>query len=167
VTSAAQVVFCERWHSTRHEPVGELSEAQARRRDSAGEPYLVVLGDKNRPDSLVEVNWSQEYLGTWFFDDKLRRYVSYAFRRISGTTLFLEQIMMWEYPDDAEDDLYTASKVTTFAYQEDGIAHEIIADSAADTEETISRSDVPLDINWEPVPEFGDWTRVSRWDRQS
>jgi hypothetical protein len=61
----------------------------------------------------------------------------------------------------------SATKVTTFSYGRDGVAHEVIVDSVANTEETISRSDVPLDINWEPVPEFGGWASVSRWDRSS
>lgn len=149
----------------RHEPIDVISKAAAKKRDVAGKPYLAVLGEATRPDALVEVNWSQEYLGIWFLDEKLRRNASYAFRKIDDVRLFLEQITLYEYPERAEDDLYTAEKVTIFAYEEDGVAHEIISDAKAGTEETISRSNVPLNINWEPVPEFGDWESISRWDR--
>ena len=47
------------------------------------------------------------------------------------------------------------------------MVHEAIDDAVAEVEEVISRSDVPVDINWEQVPEFGDWSRVARWDRES
>lgn len=128
---------------------------------------MVVLGNPEQPGSLIEVNWSLDYLGTWFLDDKLRRNLKYSFARVDPKTLFLEQIMLWEYPEDAVRDLYTATKVTTLSYRQDGIVHEAIDDSIAETVEVISRSDVPLDINWEQVPKFGDWSGIARWDRES
>jgi hypothetical protein len=127
---------------------------------------MVVLGDRERPDALIEVNWSLDYLGTWFLDDKLRRNLNYSFARVDPKTLFLEQITLWEYPEDAVRDLDTATLVTTLSYNQDGVVHESIDDSVAGTEEVISRSDVPLDINWEQVPEFGDWSRVARRNRE-
>jgi hypothetical protein len=167
VSAASAAVFCERWHDGEHRPSGVISEPAARRRNARGQPYLVVLGAQERPDALVEVNWSLDYLGTWFLDDKLRRHLKYSFARVSPETLFLQQIMLWEYPEDAVRDLYTATKVTTLSYRQDGIAYEAIDDSVAETEEVISRSDVALDINWEQVPDFGDWSSVARWDRES
>jgi hypothetical protein len=163
----ATAVFCERWQSREHRPSGVISESAARRRDGRGQPYLVVLGDRARPDALIEVNWSLDFLGTWFLDEKLRRNLKYSFARVNPETLFLEQIMLWEYREDAVRDLSTATKVTTLSYNQDGIVHEAIDDLVAGTEEVISRSDVPLDINWEQVPEFGDWSKVARWNRES
>ena len=128
---------------------------------------MVVLGDPGRPDALIEVNWSLDFLGTWFLDDKLRRNLSYSFARFDPNTLFLEQIIRWDYPEGAIGDLYTATRVTTLTYSQDGVAHEAIDDSVAGTVEVISRSGVPLDINWEQVPEFGDWSRVARWNREN
>ena len=127
---------------------------------------MVVLGDQERPDALIEVNWSMDFLGTWFLDDKLRRNLHYSFTRVDAKTLFLEQITLWEYPKDAVRDLNTATKVTTLTYNQDGVLHEAIDDSVTGTESVISRSDVPLDINWEQVPTFGDWARVARWNRE-
>lgn len=144
-----------------------MSESAARRRDAGGLPYLVVLGNQERPNALIDVNWSLDFLRTWFLDDKLRRNLSYSFVRVDAKTLFLEQITLWEYPEDAVRDLDTAARVTTLTYNEDGVVHEAIDDSLTETEEVISRSAVPLDINWEQVPTFGDWSRVSRRDRES
>ena len=128
---------------------------------------MVVLGDRERPHALIEVNWSLDFVGTWFLDDKLRRNLKYAFARVDAKTLFLEQIILWEYPEDAVRDLDTATRVTTLTYNQEGVVHEAIDDSVAGTVEVISRSDVALDINWEQVPNFGDWSRVARWNRES
>jgi hypothetical protein len=165
VTPAA--VFCERWHDGEHRPSGVISESAARRRNTRGQPYLVVLGDQRRPDALIEVNWSLDFLGTWFLDDKRRCNLHYSFTRVDPKTLFLEQIMLWKYPEDAIRDLDTATTVTTLTYRQDGVVNEAIDNSVTGTVEVISRSDVALDINWEQVPEFGDWSRVARWDRES
>jgi hypothetical protein len=50
--------------------------------------------------------------------------------------------------EDAVRDLDTATKVITLSYSQDGVVHEAIDDWVAGTEEVISRSGVPLDINW-------------------
>jgi hypothetical protein len=71
-------VFCQRWHDGEHRPSGVIGESAARRRDGRGQPYIIVLGDQGRPDALIEVNWSLDFLGTWFLDDKLRRYLKYS-----------------------------------------------------------------------------------------
>ena len=125
-----------------------------------------MFGDQERPDALIEGNWSLDYLGTWFLDNKLRRNLKYSFTRVDAKTLFLQQIILWEYPEDAVRDLHTAARVTTLAYNQDGVVHEAIDDSVTGTEEIISRSDVPLHINWEQVPKFGDWSGVARWNRE-
>jgi hypothetical protein len=165
VTAASSAKFCDRWNDLLHEPVRLIKEAEARRRDAAGEPYVVILGANDKPESLVEVNWSNAYIGTWFMDDEMRRHVKYSFTKLDDSTLFLDEIRVWEYPEGAKGGLSSATKLTSFSYDQDGIAHETIDGSAAGTVETISRPDVPLDINWEPVPEFGDWESISRWDR--
>jgi hypothetical protein len=72
-------VLRERWHGGEHRPSGVMSESAVRRRDRGGQPYMVVLGDQERPDALIEVNWSLDYLGTWLLDDKLRRNLKYSF----------------------------------------------------------------------------------------
>jgi hypothetical protein len=165
VTINPAAVYCERWQDREHRPSDVITEVEARGRDSRGEPYLVVLGDPEQPDALVEVNWSADFLTTWFLDDKLRRNLKYSFARVDAKNMFLEQIILWEYPEDAVRDLDTAIKVTTLSYDQNGVVYETIDDTVAGTEEVISRSDVPLDINWEQVPDFGDWSGVARWNR--
>jgi hypothetical protein len=166
VTINPVAVYCERWQDREHRPSDVITEVEARGRDSRGEPYLVVLGDPEQPDALVEVNWSADFLTTWFLDDNLRRNLKYSFARVDAKNMFLEQIILWEYPEDAVRDLDTAIKVTTLSYNQNGVVYETIDDTVAGTEEVISRSDVPLDINWEQVPDFGDWSGVARWNRE-
>jgi hypothetical protein len=79
---------CERWHDGEHRPGGVISESVARHRDERGQQYMVVLGEQEQPDALIEVNWSLDFLGTWFLDDKLRRNLNYLFLRVDPETLF-------------------------------------------------------------------------------
>jgi hypothetical protein len=92
VIDASVTSFCDRWNGIRHEPIGPIDEREARRRDGAGRPYVVVLGDKGKPESLVEVNWSNDYIAAWFMDENLRRTLKYSFRKVDKKTLFLSQI---------------------------------------------------------------------------
>jgi len=125
-----------------------------------------VLGNPKRPDALIDVNWSLDYLGTWFLDDKLRRNLRYAFARVDPKTLFLEQIILWEYPEDAVRDLSTATRITTLTYNQDGIVHEAIddavaegrAEEAADEALALARE---LDSLERVQPRVDSWLRVA------
>ena len=41
-----------------------------------------------------------------------------------------------------------------------------VRDEQADEIRNIKYRDVKLDINWEPVPVFGDWEAIARYDRE-
>jgi hypothetical protein len=112
--------------------------------------------------ALSGMSVSSEY---GFSTSNFRWNLGYLFHTLNSTTLFLNQVTKREYSDDAVRDLITATMVTTPSYSEDGVVHERVDDGVTQ-EAIISRSDVPLDINGEQVPEFGDWAHVSRWDRQ-
>jgi hypothetical protein len=132
-------VFCERWHDGEHRPGGVISESVARHRDERGQQYMVVLGEQEQPDALIEVNWSLDFLGTWFLDDKLRRNLNYLFLRVDPKLFSRTDHALWEFPDDTVRDLDTATKVTTLSYNRDGVVHEAIDDSVAGTVEVIAR----------------------------
>lgn len=161
------VTYCKRWNGLRHQPIDVISVSAARGRDSRGAEYTAVLSDHARTHTLIAVNWSLDYLATWFLDEEQRQYLKYGFRRVDPEILFLEQITYWEYPGDATRDFSSATKITSLFYQRDGIVKERVADTSAGTETTTMRSDVPVDINWEKVPAFGDWSRVAVWDRSA
>lgn len=112
-----------------------ISESVAQQLDDQEQRYLVLLGGEERPDALVTVAW------------------------------FLYVITRWEYPEDAAHDVGTATKITRFSFEKDGTVRESIGDMATGTVKRTSRSGVPLETHWEPVPEFGDWSSIARRDR--
>ena len=160
------VAYCERWNSFDRRPGRVISESKARKLDSQGNPYMVALGVGDKVRTLVSVHWSLSSLGVWFLDEAGRRNLKYSFSRVDPKKLFMDEVTGWEYPDAVEGELSSASKVTIVRHQQDGLVQETVSDSNAQVDDTItSYSDVPLDFNWESVPEFGNWTRVSRNNR--
>ena len=164
--SLGKLSYSKRWNGNQHAPIDPISEDAARKLDSRGKPYVVTVHGDNAPEKLISINWSLDHCAVWFLDEHHRRYLEYGFRKVKPETLFLSAVCVWEYPPGATRDYSSATRITKVTYQQDQIAHERVTDTEAGTVDTISRSDVPLDINWEPVPVFGDWTRLSRYNRE-
>ncbi len=159
-----QVSYCRRWNFKRNRPIDPYTVDEARQRDQAGELYSVVLGDPSAPDRIIEVV-RPNHIGVWFFDPHQRQSLNYIFRRADDTTMFLHNISRWAYPNEQAHGLNESSIIEAIEYEPGGIAHHEIRDKAADEIRRTSYRDVKLDINWEPIPAFGDWTSIARYDR--
>ena len=160
------ITYCERWNDLLHAPINIIGADEAKRRHEAGELYSVVLGDLKVPDAFIEVNWTHNYLGVWFLDEKCRRVLKYGFRRVSETQLFMNDIVRWDYPPEARGRFNDALLIESIHYEQDGTVRQTTKDKTVReiVEKTIK--DVPLDINWEKVPQFGQWDSVARYDRE-
>lgn len=161
-----RVTYCERWNGTLHKPIGVMSMDEARQRNDAGELYSVALGDPTHPDAFIEINWTLNYLGVWFFDEKCRRVLKYVFERVNDDQMFMTELGTWEYPPEAGSGLNEASFIETVLYSQDGTVRHREKDKRASEVRTKDIRDVPVDINWETVPEFGQWDSVARHDRE-
>ena len=159
-----QATYARRWNFSRHRPIDELTSDEAQARDAAGEVYAVALGDPCRPSAVLEVNWALKYLGVWFFDSRARQATRYTFTRI-GDTLFLDEIAGWTYPNDNAETLADAVRIDWIAYRPDGIVKYVRIDNVAHERVTSDRSGVDVRTHSEPVPRFGDWESVARYDR--
>ena len=143
-----------------------MTPKEAQRRDREKQPYTVIVGDAGHPDCYVEVAWDNDYLGVWFLDEDGRRWLQYAFARIDDTKLFLDEISMWKYPDGGARALDEAVLMEEWTYTPEGIARHRVTDYRKNVVTQDEYSDVPLDINWEPVPPFGEYEGVSRAERE-
>lgn len=161
-----QVSYCRRWNFKRNRPIDPLTEEEARQRDEAGELYSVVVGDPAAPDRIIEVV-RPNHIGVWFFDPQQRQSLNYTFRRAGDGRMFLRNIIRWAYPNDEARMLNQCSLIEEIQYEEGGIAHHEVRDKEADEIKRTSYRDVSLDINWEPVPAFGDWDSIIRYDRSA
>lgn len=162
------IAYCLNWNSRDRRPGRPISESKARKLDAQGSPYMIALGEDDRVSSLISVHWTLDFLSVWFLDEAMLRYLEYSFRRIDPERMFMTEVTLWNYPESEEmgEDLISASTVTNLHYRQDGVVSETVHDHNAKMVSTVDRSDVPVDINWEPVPKFGEWARVSRYSRE-
>lgn len=159
-----RVSYCRRWNFKRVRPIDPLTVEEARTRDEAGELYTVVIGDPAAPDRVIEVV-RPDHVGTWFFDRQQRRSLNYQFRRVDEKMMFLHRITRWAYPNDQARMLNESNLIETIDYEPEGIAHHTVRDEVAGEEKRTSYREVVLDINAEPVPSFGGWQSIARYDR--
>lgn len=159
-----QVTYCELWSSKRRKPTGEMSADQARQRGTKGESYCVVLGDPGTPKTVIEVVPENNYYNVNFLDGEGRTSAAYGFEKIDDSRLFLTEMTLWTYPEGARSKSQ-ASRVESFEFRPDGYAAQTVDDSSSDQIEKTEKIKVPVDANWEPVPEFGHWDSIARYDR--
>lgn len=161
-----QVTYCELWSDQLRSPTDEMSEEQARTRDAKGEPYCVVLGDPAAPQAVLEVAWKNSYIGVSFIDEEGRTHTSYDFRKQDDGRLFMTEVTVWTYPEGAQFE-FEASVIENVYFRPDGYARRTLDDRSSDQIKATEYADVPMDTNWEPVPEFGHWESIARYDRDT
>jgi hypothetical protein len=160
-----EAIYCRRWNDILKKPLDPITAEEARRLDADHDYYTVILYEDSTPRRYVEVNWGEAYLGVYFLDEQLREQLTYAFRRIDDERMFLDEVLRWEYPDDQAMAMSGATLTDSVRYSQDGTVQREVRDDVAQEVRRQKFADVPLDVNWEPVPQFGDWERVSRRDR--
>jgi hypothetical protein len=157
-----------RWNYRRSRPGNPLSEDEARTKDAAGEEYTAVLPPRPTTISPVLVTPVRKagVVVVTFIDDFGRRSVEYVFSHKDEARLFLSSVHLWTYPSD-EPGLRLSDAVVheDIRYREDGYVQHTITDKAAGHRETREYSDVPVHTNWEPVPTFGHYRSIARFER--
>lgn len=91
-------VYCEGWEDALVNP---LTPDQAEARDSAGEPYSVVLLAGDRPHSVLDISWAEGYVAVTRLDPAGRLVATHELRRAPQGDLFLRKSASWHGPDDA------------------------------------------------------------------
>jgi hypothetical protein len=158
-----QVTYCRRWNFLRNRPIDPLTEQQARERDQKGELYTAVLGDPAGPEVIVEVE--RPAVRVDFFDRFQRQSNLYDFRLHDDGTMFLYHITNWTYPDEEFRRIDQSSMIKSANFDPPDLAHMEIRDYEAGESKETSYREVDLSGHWEPVPEFGDWLSIARYDR--
>lgn len=161
-----QVSYSRRWNLVLHRPLDPVDEARARQLDAGGDYYTVAFHDGGGYVAYLQVNWAQRHLQVYFLEDAYRPWLSYTFTRVDDTTLFLSNVTRWEYPDATALAMSGATVVEELQYQPDGSVLRIRTDDVAHERVRQRVADVPLDINWEPVPRFGAWDPLLVIERQ-
>ena len=161
-----QVTYSRRWNLVLNKPLDPISTEEARQLDEAGDYYTVTFGDGSAPAGYIEVNWEERYLAVYFLDAQVRPWLVYTFVRLDEDRMFMESVLRYEYPDDSARAMSGATLTEELTYRQDGVVQREVRDDAAHEVRRQTITDVSLDINWEPVPRFGEWDSVARLDRE-
>lgn len=167
--SKYKVSYCRRWNFRRHTPIDPLTPEEAVKREVAREVYSAILHDPSGgkvPERVVEIDWANDFAGVWFFDAYGRQSLNYAFRR-TGDRLFLFNMIQYSYPDDQPRTLSGSNHTEEFTFQENGIVRSVVIDDDTHEKITEDRSDVDVSPHYEPVPRFGEWDSLARWNREA
>ncbi|MCP2163568.1 hypothetical protein [Goodfellowiella coeruleoviolacea] len=162
------VDYCFKWNYADGAPGEPLTEDEARVRDSAGEEYTAVMPPRPGTKSPVLVTpvWKTGVVVVTFLDDPGRKATEYTFMKKTDESLFLTRVHMWTYPSEQPGlRLSDSSSHETVHYREDGYVKRVVKNKVERFQETVEYTDVPVGTNWEPIPVFGDYRSIARYER--
>lgn len=159
--------YCDRWNGLLEEPIEPFAASEAQRRHETGKLYTAIGTESDRVKVLVEVRLETGYVGVKFLDDLARNELIYSFSVVDGR-LFLSEIISYDYGDSQErgDDADPVA-VENFAYTPEGTCRHKVDNSLVETISAEDYHSVDVASHWEPVPPFGDYDSVTKWDRET
>ncbi|WP_278103739.1 hypothetical protein [Microbacterium proteolyticum] len=169
-----RTVYGRAWNSRLLVMGGVVTEGEARRRfDEGGEEewfavaaYAEGVPDGAAPEYSMEVNPGRNFISVSFHDQLCRIRFKFLFLKHENGMMFLTEIFAFRYPD--ESTYYTRSGCVTntnYRYRPDGSMHWRRTDKVANVTEQADYRDIDVSTHWEPVPEFGEWASITRFDR--
>lgn len=144
------LVYCEGWDAAAHAIAGPIPSSEARRRDTAGSQYAVLVFAGGTPRVLVEVAWRHHSCVVWRFDDQARRVLKRDFRRVSAEQMQLVEEIEWAYAEPSQPEFGTDVPRRVVQTRSGG-------DVLVTTDQGQTTMDVPLSTLTRDVPPFGDW----------
>lgn len=162
------VNYCFKWNYADGTPGEPLTEAEARVKDGAGEEYTAIMPSRPgaKSPTLVTPVWKTGVVVVTFQDDAGRKSTEYTFMKKTDESLFMVRANMWNYPSDEPGlRLSDSSSSETVDYREDGYVKRVVKNKAENFRETVEYNDVPVHANWEPIPSFGDYRSIARFER--
>ena len=128
--------------------------------------YANGVPDGAAPEYTLEVLPHGEFFALGFYDQLCRLRFEFLFRKQSDGRLFLVEIYDFRYPDESTYFTRSGSVLTTnYRYRPDGSMHWYRSDKIANVIEEADYRDIDVSTHWEPVPEFGEWASITRFDR--
>lgn len=164
--SGVEATYCETWSWRLRKPTDVMTAEQARSRHARGESYCVVIGDPSAPQAIIDVVPENSYIEVSFVDSAGRTHTAYGFSKVDSSKLFMTEVTVWSYPEGARSKSQ-ASVVESLEYKPDGYLCRRVNDKSLDHIQKTEYTDVPVDVNWEPVPEFGQWESIARENRET
>ena len=167
-TADTEISYCIRWNTVLKKAMSPITVQEASERNHRGAEYTVLLSPAEGETwpIIIEIMWENSHAEVKFLDHLGRENASYIFQKENDEFLFLRTHYYWEYENE-DPNLFTFNAATINEIHEspDGYLRHIFIDKENNTKETTEYRDVPNQKNWEPVPEFGHWDSIARFDR--
>jgi hypothetical protein len=156
------MTYCERWNPVKNAPLSPLSPDEARARHAQRKPYTVVVEEAGRT-VLVEMCFFKIFCHVAFLDDLKRESTVYSFVEHGDGRLFLQQVTLRRYEGDAARPTLTEVHMFT---PDGGLTVDIMTPRLGGTHiERREHSGIDVTANDEPVPTFGDYRSLVRFER--
>ncbi len=169
-------VYGQSWHPTRNQPTEALDEAEALARFNGERPKpewftVAAFADDATPGRVpefyAEITPHGNYAKVFFIDPFGSIHYIFGFRK-TGERLFLEYIKAYTYPDMSKYYGQDESiKVVANYYKPDGVVEVETNDDAMPDISVVHVKGVDVSAHWEPIPAFGDWESLGRFDARS
>ncbi|MFH5877744.1 hypothetical protein [Arthrobacter sp. NA-172] len=166
-------VYGQRWHPTRNQPTEALDEAEAMARfngERSKPDWFTVAAfvedatPEQVPEFYAEITPHGAYAAVYFIDPFGSIHYIFGFRK-TGKQLFLEDITAYAYPDMTKHyNQNECAKVVSMYYKTDGVVEVETIDKSQPDISVVHSKDVDVSAHWEPIPAFGDWESLGRFD---
>ncbi|MFD3517628.1 DUF4241 domain-containing protein [Streptomyces sp. NPDC058657] len=159
-----EVGYALAWDLESRVPWRPISVEEARERDAAGLPYVVVyrVAGREAPLEVRLVSWRDHYAGLWVYDAQGRRTYDLDMRLLDDPTRLLRRYAVrWDYtgPEMAEFD--DACPRTTMDLFPDGRGQRTEQSRGARGSRLVTVPDLRDEERWADRPAFGEWPLLS------
>ena len=153
--------YSRRWNDLRKQPLQPLDEDEAKRMHEKAEPYVAYVHDVDgRPDAVVELALFSPSVGVYFLDDRRQRSTYYAFTSDGAGNLLLDEFGWRSFGPDGQ---ITMSERHRFS--PDGVVSVTRSDFSTKEEKRWEEKLEDLSKLFEPIPAFGDYESITRYER--
>ncbi|CAL9334577.1 hypothetical protein SUDANB96_00145 [Streptomyces sp. enrichment culture] len=159
-----EVGYAQGWDLKGHAPWRPISSAEARERDAAGLPYIVVYRAAGReaPLEVRLVSWRDHYVGVWVYDAKGRRTYDLDMRLLDDPARLLRRCTIgWRYPDPEMAEFDEACPRITVELYPDGKGRRTEESRGRTGGAYVTVPRVRDDERWMDRPAFGEWPLLS------
>ena len=169
-----RTVYGRAWDDVRLHIGGVIGEEQARLRflDGGKDDWFSVgayadgVPDGAAPEYTMEVTPQGGFISVSFYDQLCRVRFEFLFGKTDAGVMFLEEVYVFRYPDESTYYIRSGCVTNTnYRYRPDGSMHWYRDNAVKGVIEEADYRDIDVSTHWEPVPEFGEWASITRFDR--
>ncbi|MEU2393771.1 DUF4241 domain-containing protein [Streptomyces sp. NPDC007369] len=159
-----EVGYAQAWDPEARAPWRPISAGEARERDAAGLPYVVVYREPGReaPLEVRLVSWRDHYVGLWVYDAQGRRTYDLDMRLLDEPSRLLRRYTVgWHYPGPEMPEFDEGCPRITVDLFPDGRGRRTEERGGKGGGTYVTSPTLRDDERWMDRPPFGQWPLLS------